>query len=188
MPTFAPAVPGGVFGSIRAVLISDPTIGRLISNRVSPGRISSGWSSVNSAATLPITAPYVILEDLGGQFSHDVFHKGQRIDIYDTQLQVTVFANSYGEMFDLGRYVHGVMRQITYFSVEGIATYLMPSLRHELLLPKRSELGADIWSVVGRWRYWNPIGIQPISSLSTVNGKGFLALPGLLSSGSGAAS
>ncbi len=179
---------GGIIGSIRSVLLADPQISQTFGNRVSPGRLAAGWQSANSTATTPISYPCIVLADISGTFNSDVFYKDQRIDMIDSMVQVDVYANNYNDALAFGDYVYGIMRQVRYWNVAGNAVFLMPFLRHEILQPKRTETGSDCWQSLTRWHYVRQIGIQPISSLSTVNGKGFLALPGLLSSGSGAAS
>ncbi len=179
---------GGIIGSIRTALLADPSIVQTFGTRIIPGRLSSGWQSANSSATQPISYPFVILSDVAGSFSHDVYVDDQRVDITDSIVQVSIYTNSYDTAISLGDYVHGVIRQVRFFNVAGRGVFIQPLSVHEILEPKRSETGSDIWQSVRRFRYWRQIGIKPISDQRTVNGSGFISLPGFLSSGAGESS
>ena len=176
---------GGMFGAIRSLLLADPAIVQQVGNRVSPGRISSGWSSQNASATTPVAFPTVVISDVGSSFSHDVYYLNQRVDVYDTTIQISIFGNSYEQARQLSLYVHGIIRQPRYINVDGVYVWIQPLTSHQLLTPKRSEAGADVWQMSRRYRFWQQDGIVPINSQTSVKGSGYLNLPGISAAGQG---
>lgn len=176
---------GGIFGALRSLLLSDTRIQAAFGTRIAPGRLATGWSSQNASATTPMSVPYIQLSDVGSTYHSNVqLENGQTIDIYDSQLQLTVFAGSYEQGRELSQYVHSLIRNAGYVNCDNIAVWIQPSSYHELLSPVRSETGSDIWQMIRRYRYWLPNGVMALNTFSTVNGNGTLTLPAMGASGS----
>jgi len=174
-----------LFGSIRDRLLADTEFFSRVGNKVQPGRVSSGWNSQNALSTTATVAPYVVITDIGGQYLTRVMNNdGSYIDVYEQTCQVATFGNGYDEAYGINRLVKKIIDN-QYYNVDGVAVWLQPKSHHEIVQPQRSEHSADIWQMVDRYIYWNPVQIADVGVTTQVNGVGSIVLPAVGSAGNG---
>lgn len=151
---------GGIFGWIIKRVNTDPQLNQKVRGKIRAGNIKEKGLPyiILSHVTSNVFATFSVDDTLP-----DVEGVGRdRIDYFDTQIQVSVYNEGYERTRLLGKMVHRrISRQMA--NVDGICCKLIPATFAMIPDPVRSEKGQYVWQAVWRYRFYQPEVIEPLA-------------------------